>query len=796
MVALADITPLPALSLPPQENALSRRYLRLLEAWVPFGLRHFAPWPERPDCGHFFGGCHWYGAETSGPALALALAAASPEYDAAATGAPPEVLQRTALRAVRYLCFTHDTGPADCVRPATGLGRPENCATKWGERGKGFFRESQCGPTVVQLGLICLLLRAAAPGLVDDETWAMVARMHEDYGERFGELPPRSGVYLDTQMEENYWTAHGLNGVSLFLARHERAAAWQEMARRWLFAACAAPQDAKDHGAMGAATVRAATGKTVTALPDYWAENHGMVHPSYTAAGVRSLLTDGVLYQLYGTPRAALPPELFWNRRRIYENLKALTDGSGYVMPAQGMDWHYLAATGDEAPHAVAAVFFDDADAAALQRRGLRLAELRQQGNGGRLYDADLAARAHDVQDPMLMREAFILRAAELYLLHRVMGPGPRPAPEAALEGRLAGVRHFPHAGFVHHRHPRGQTAVSWRNSVMALPLPREGLLTVAPASDSFLGQPVVAGAPDSHHLVSVRVREHDRGFAVAFVLGRCQESLRQEVLVASLPDGRALTFERFVALADVRLEALDQGFLRIVNERFPRLGPNSRGARTLFTPAAPGGAVEYRGWIAASGSPGEDVVDVYDAPAWLNVDGRLGVRFAGSGRTVYHNRHTFTPYRAVADDLTLSRLPGPLAVARGAEAASLATLLLPEATAPETAGAAFGVYRAAGGAAVCLVTDGGVAAAAFAPLAGRYTFALPRPAALPLLPGATLEARGDRLLLSAVLEARGAALFPALGHHPVDPGADVRLDVMPDGTPFVTPGPPGPLTQ
>ena len=44
--------------------------------------------------------------------------------------------------------------------------------------------------------------------------------------------------------------------------------------------------------------------------------------------------------------------------------------------------------------------------------------------------------------------------------------------------------------------------------------------------------------------------------------------------------------------------------------------------------------------------------------------------------------------------------------------------------------------------------------------------------------------------------EARGAALFPALGHHPVDPGADVRLDVMPDGTPFVTPGPPGPLTQ
>ncbi len=53
-----------------------------------------------------------------------------------------------AIKGVRYLCYTHDSGPEDCVRPSEGLGRPENCGTKWGERGKGFFRESQCGSTV------------------------------------------------------------------------------------------------------------------------------------------------------------------------------------------------------------------------------------------------------------------------------------------------------------------------------------------------------------------------------------------------------------------------------------------------------------------------------------------------------------------------------------------------------------------------------------------------------------------------------------------------------------------------
>ncbi len=686
-----------------------------------------------------------------------------------------------ALQGVRYLCFTHDTGPDGCVRPAVGLGRPENCATKWGERGKGFFRESQCGPTVVTLGLICLLLREHA-GLVDGETWEMVARLHEDYGERFGELPPRSGVYLDTQMEENYWTAHGLNGASLFLSRDPRAGAWQAMARRWLFAACAAPQDARDLGLVGESTARALTGKTVTTLPDYWAENHGMVHPSYTAAGVRSLLTDGVLYQLHGTPREALPPELFWNRRRIYENLKALTDGGGYVLAPQGMDWHYLPATGDEAPHAVAALFFDDADGAALQRLALRRAEQRQQGNGGRLYSADVAARAHDVQDPMIMREAYISRAVELYLLHRVMGPGPEPAPEDELAGRLAGVRHFPHAGFVHHRHPRGQTSLSWRNSIMALPLTREGILTVAPAADSFLGQPVVSGAPQSERLLSAKVREYDHAFAAALVLHRCQETLRQEVLFASLADGRALTFERFVALADVTVEALDQGFLRVVNEHFPLLAPNCRGSRTLYSPQ---GATEYRGWIGEFEA--DDVLAVLDAPAWLNVDDRLGIRASGTGRTVYLNRHHFRPYRAVADDLTLSRLEGPRAVRRGEEVSSLATLLLPQRTAAETASATFSVHLADGGDAVCLATDSGFAAASFGPVSRRCTFVLPRPAEVPLLPGATVEVRGAELRLSALLEARGAVIFPVQGRRPVPAGHDLRLDVMPDGGTFVT---------
>jgi len=772
MVTRADTTDLPAPRLPAEENELSRRYLRMIERWVPVGVEYFALWPERPNCGHFFGGCHWYGLETVGPAKTFALASTSPEYDEQATGIPRAELRRMAIQGVRYLCFTHDTGPEKCVRPRVGLGRPENCGTKWGERGKGFFRESQCGTTIAGLALICLLLRE----YVDEETWMMVARIHADYAERFGDMSPRSGVYWDTQMEENAWTALGLTSVFLFLSRHERAQAWEAMARRWMFSTCATPQDAQDWGRIGDLTVRALTGRTFTTLPDYWAENHGMVHPSYTASALWSLARIGSLLQLCGRE---LPPELLWNRRRIYENLKVLTDGAGYPQAVQGMDWHYLPPLGNEMPHAVAALFFGDPDAAALERRALRYAELRQAGNAGRLYDRDFALRAHDQQDPMIMREIGIESAADLYLLHRLMGPGPTPTPERLLEERLAGVRVFPHAGFVHHRHGKGQTSFSWRNSIMALPLTREGIYTIAPAAATWLGGPQVEGQPDSHRLKSLRVREYDAGFAVAMVMDRCQETLRQQVLFASLPDGRVLSFERFIALRDVVVEALEQGCLHIINEHFPLLAPNCRGARMLYHPE---GATEYRGWLSDTES--SDVVDRLGRPAWLNLDDRIGIRFVGTGLAIYHNRHFFKPYRAIADELVLSRQEGKKIVRAGEEVGHLAALLCPEQSHADTPAATL-ILPSGPDQTACLVTEGALAAANFGAARRQCVFEMPRPKAIPVYPDATIEANKGRLYITTVLEGRSAVLLEASRTLEIE--GDVRVSAMMDGACYAT---------
>jgi hypothetical protein len=752
-----------AAALPERENAISRRYLKVLEKWVPVGVQYFNDWPDRPNCGHFLGGCHWYGIETIAGSLTFAAAASSPEYDARVGGVSREALREMALKGLRYLCFTHDSGPPDCVRPSKGLGRPENCGTKWGERGLGFFRESQCGLTVWGMAITALLLGDA----VDDETWTLLAAVHEDYAGRFGEMAPKSGVYTNTQMEENGWTACGLASAELFLERHPMASTWAKTARRWMFSTVTTQQDTKNRAPFAdGETAARLTGETFTTLPDYMAENHGMVHPGYTASGVGFSGNLGVIYGVFG---ASLPKHAYFNRQEIYDQLKRTTDLTGCMHPMQGMDWPYLWPDPGTGTHAAAALLLKDADGAFFERCALRTLEGRQDGNGGRMYDQEMAEKVHDIQDPLIIRESAIENPAVVYLLHRVLGAGPAPTPEKDILKRLGGVKVYPHSGFVFHRHRRGQTSFSWRNCIMALPLNSEGLYTVAPASNSFLASVRVKDRPDFEKLVSIRVDEGQEGFAAAMAMDRAQGAIRQEVLFAGLPNGTSLSWERLTAREAVTVEGVEQGFLRIINEDFKGMEGNCNGSRTLHTPA---GAEVFQGFVTTD--PDSDVVRTYDHPAWVNVDDRLGLVFRGMGRTVYHNRHYFKPWWAVADDLTLSRIARPFRAKAGETVGELAALIAPDQSHGRTAKQRLTVLstrkRAAG-----LIADGHLAAASFEARAASVAFSFPlEPGAdVPVFEGVT-DVGAARVTYTCALPAGGACLRKALASVRPDGPAEI----------------------
>jgi hypothetical protein len=736
-------------TLPWRENDISRRYLHILEKWAPIAIAYYADWPVRPNSGHFFGGCSWYGEETCAPAFAFAFMASSPEYDARMTGLSRHEIRQMAYRGLRYACFTHDTGPADCVRPAKGLGRSENWGTKWGERGKGFFMESQCGVTLGKMAITALLLA----DLIDDETWAMLQAIYLDYAERFGTMEPRSGVYVDTQMEENMWTSLGLSSVGLMLGHHPQSETWLANARRWMFLAVATPQDAKNQAKWDeSTTVSELVYKTFTTLPDYMAENHGMVHPSYTAT---ALSFSGMLATLFRAFSLPLPKEALYNRQEINQVLKRMTDHSGSLHPVQGMDWPYLTPGFTTMTFSAATLLLQDADAARLELWALQRMEQCQQSNEGRLFNREIAEKVSNIQDPLIIWESFISELVFSYGAHRQLGTDLQPTPEAQLEQKLGGVKLFPHSGFIFNRHPTGQTSFSWRNTIMALPLNKDGLYTIAPATNSLLAQFQVHDKPGSQRQVSLAIDDYRDRFAVNLVMDRAQGSVRQRVLFASLPNGMSLLLERLNARCDITIDSMKQGFMRIINENYPAIPDNCHGQRTLYTEQ---GAQVFRSYVSTD--PQSDIHWQASDLGWLNIDDRMGIVYQAEGPTTYLNRHYYNPWWAVADDLVLSQQPEARTYLAGQQIAELVAMITPDQSHEQTAVQDWQVLRDRENDAVGILAGGYLAVANWSEGDVTAEFTLPYQAGNQLsIPVGKTQVTSERITYQVPIKGGGAGL-------------------------------------
>lgn len=750
MTCSAICTNFATVNLPGTENPMSRRYLQRLLRWLPTALETFQPWPQRPACGHFFGGVFWYGLETSRPVMALALAASSPEYDATRVGMQAAELRQIARQGLRYLCLTHDTGPPDCIRPHTSWGRPEPAGRKWGERGQGFFAESQCGITLAHVALSAALLN----DLIEAEERRMLAVIASDYIARFAGMAPRSGVYDDTQSEENGWTALGLIASLLLLGQHDQTTDVWHQVKRWFFCAATRPQDAQNLAPFAdGQRVRDLCGGIYTLLPDGTTENHGFVHPYYLAT-VLTLSSEAMnLLHLFGQ---AVPPHGFWQRQATYNLLKQWCDAGGAAHCPQGMDWPYWAYPVYSWLHAAANVYLRDPDAALLERQSLAIVEQTGQTHDGRLLPLEVSRQCHGPQDPARMQESAIDAVAHAYLAHRLLGAGETPSAAADLAARLRGVTVYPHGGFVMHRHARGQTSVSWRNHTMLLPSTRAGIQLIGPQAGTMLGTIAVQGRAPSTQLVDLKIRDAAQQVAGLLIEDLAQASVRRFVFFASLPHGTCLTVERLIALQAITVEHVQQGYVQVINDGYFDTTAARRGRRQIFWEH---GTCTCEGYVDTAAD--DTVIDLQQT-RWINIDDQCGLVFRGSGQAQYHNRHTFPVWQAVADELILSLQDRPQVYQAGEEIAALTALWCPEQTHQETAQQALRIH--AGPPSVAAVeVDGFLCAGNFSGDAVALTTPLTLPAGHPLPLTRGVTGVPDTALQMAVQLAPGEVVVLAL---------------------------------
>ena len=437
---------------------------------------------------------------------------------------------------------------------------------------------------------------------LDAELQELVAHLVSAEADRFLKASPPCQIKNDTKAEENAWNSLAPALAANLFPRHPRAPAWRVAAQRWQLSSFLTEDDTQSDRRVDGRPLRGyRLGANIH--PDYTLENHDRVHPSYMAC-IGLLLGQDICYRWAGQP----PPEaLRFNAAPIYDHLKFLTHPDGRSHFPNGQDWELHRVS--PALHAEMNVLCGDAEAARLERAALDTCERMQaRSPDGRSL---LPGEYFFPSLPGMYAHAY----AATFLLHLTLGEGVAPVSAAEFERRLAGVRYFQHGAFLAQRTPAGFTSFSWGRLVMGQAIPFDADLLGSPLEHSFVGH-IAAGQAAGLVVEAVNAVTNRDHYAVSALLGRAGGAVAQQLVFASLPEGRVLYVERVTARRAVTLTHYETGLLGVLNE--PEWVHQGGPRRVKFA----GGEwlVDGRRAAAARTLPGP----------WLNLDNLWGLAAAG----------------------------------------------------------------------------------------------------------------------------------------------------------------------
>jgi hypothetical protein len=634
------------------ENEMSERIYNILLKWIPFADSQFSSrWNTRPNCGHFFGGSYWYGSETAHTAAVYAALATLGPYREDITGIPRNEVKEKAIKAIRYLGFTHDTRPEDCVRD---VGPNPHCSEKkWGSKNDGFFMASQTGRTVANFALAAWLLWND----LDDETKMLVQDVVAWYADRWSVESPRDGSFFDTQCEENAWTAQGICVALAMFPDHPHRKVWEDGFIRWSINACTTHDDRFNEELYKEKAIRYWV-HCVTLFPDYTTENHGFVHPSYLSAGINLRALHALLSIM--SNQEILESALYKNEK-IYENaLKIFTQFDGLVIPIQGQDWWYNRQHERQLTHTVLNVMHNNSDAARLCRNALSSIEKIQDSNSKgclleeRGEECVIRPRLQFAKDMEHGSAADLLFS---YLFYLFGGIGAEPSDQHEMMERLSGVYYFPFGSLIVHRRRDSFASFSWRNNCMGLCLPEAGMWNITPIFSSFTGHIVFSdkkGVQGLSNETFIRnTLRHNQtvksdGFAACATISRGDNEILQDVAFVSLPSGEAVYIEQLNIKKDCENVTIETGLIGIRNENLPAAPDLGPGEVQFYTDST---KRSYPGFYGNE----PDVIEDFKPSKFVNVNNTMGYILSGSSGIRYINKHVYPHWKGVEDRLILN---------------------------------------------------------------------------------------------------------------------------------------------
>jgi hypothetical protein len=589
------------------ETVLAREYYQLLNRYVRYVRPNLRDWPAEPGAQfHKRDGSKEHDVRQNATvAAALAVLSEYGPFDETLAGATREQVRADTVALMRYLAVTHVAN----FLP-TGDGKP------WGDHW-------QSAHWTWFVGQAAWLVWERLP----DDTKVMVARMVAHEANRFNERPPDDGKWRDTKAEENGWNSGAPALACSLFPDHPNAALWRERAIVYMINAFTVPADHTDSTIVDGKPVKARV-TTVCLHDDFTLENHRRVHPDYLSTFTLNL-RNAILFKLGGHE---IPEASFHHVADVFPVFAHLTAPNGSLFYVNSQDWW---------PHrhdvplmvgGLVGVLMNDRSAAFMERSTLAwLQRMHARFDNGRGFDP------REFSYPNL-EEEMMARYAESYLLHRLLGDGPRPISKKAFEKAQAGVRVFEAGGFVTHRNADKFASFAWVNGAMGLVYPRADTWFTSPHERSLVGRITVAGVKDTppefeaRNVIPLQTRRGGPpdGFAFAGRFARCEGRIEQGVAMISLPGEPVLYLEQLRARDNVDVQEVATGLFAVLNEDAK---PITRNELAVWTAA---GQTIMRGAV-----PEPAKQHVWETP-WVNIDDRLSVAAWGGGRMAYQEAHVY----------------------------------------------------------------------------------------------------------------------------------------------------------
>lgn len=675
------------------EGIVSSQLRPVISQWVAFAVRYYSDWNKRPNCGFFFSGAYNYGVETSATIMVTAAAAVFGSYDEEVIKVPKKRLIEMTVRSIRYLCFTHHTGPADCVRNISR--NPVTSGKKWGHTPGNFFMSSQTGVSVSMLGLASWLLWDK----LDAETRDMVSRVLVFYADEFCDMTPGTGAYNDTQCEENAWTSLGISAALYMFPNHPHSDRWRDGYINWSLNSVTTYKD-KLENELDKVTGKSRGGfeykgrkygiSSVTFHPDFTTENHGYVHPDYMGAGIILRTSSSVFPLLMGEKPLG---SLLHNFDNLYNKvIKPWCAADGNPIPVQGQDWYYHKHHNKLIMHAAMNLFFNDEDAAMFERHCIDIMSRRQKSNGnGRLIEKN----GENLEVTLGTQSAFDMEYGAIrtvvlsYIMHLALGDGVAPASMGKVMDKLSGNHKYPYGGVYIYRTRDTFASYTTRCSIMGLSIPADGIWDITTDFQSFTGI-IRENSPNDKYFagkkinwkdmgftaVKEHVEEYDAGFSAMTDVPRAGGSILQKSSFSALPDGRVLYVEKVIAAGDVDIGIYETGKISIGNENFKSLPELAGGCKDVFFN---GTKKRFYG-----NYDGDDIKYCQDDVRYINIDNKIGYLVYGSNKAEYLNRHIYPKWKGLEDTLVLNKRE-PFSMYKGDETDIFAVVSLPNFNEVET---------------------------------------------------------------------------------------------------------------